>query len=258
MVDLHSHVLHGLDDGAATIEQSVEMVRLAASCGTTDLVCTPHANHEFPYDVALVEQRIEDLERLTENALRIHRGCDLHLSYDNIRNACENSWKYTINSSSYLLVEFSDYLNISSALPMLTELQNAGLLPIVTHPERNLMLSAHIDELEGWVERGCFLQITAQSLLGGFGSRARQCSQALLAKGLVHFVSSDGHDVIHRPPRLDLAKTWIQDNYGAEYAALLVELNPGSVVNNQPIAAGPQKPPQPLKRWYQFWRSGSR
>src|ERR1035438_7394970 len=127
MVDLHSHVLHGLDDGARTLDVSVEMARLAASCGTTDLVCTPHANHEFTYDPALVSQRIEALRNLIGNALRIHRGCDLHLSYNNIRDASENPSKYSINGSSYLLVEFSDYLNIGSAYPMLAELQATGL-----------------------------------------------------------------------------------------------------------------------------------
>jgi protein-tyrosine phosphatase len=258
MVDLHSHILHGLDDGARTVEESVEMVRLAVSCGTTDIVCTPHSNHEYVYNPALVAQRIEDLERLTENSLRIHSGCDLHLSYNNIRDACENTHKYSVNGGSYLLVEFSDYLNIGSAYAMLGELQNAGLQPIVTHPERNPVIAEHLDELAAWVDRGCFVQITALSLLGGFGGRVRRCCQALIQSGLVHFVSSDGHDVIHRPPRLDLAKTWLQDNYGDEYADLLVNLNPANVINDRPISSGAQRPPEAPKRWYQFWRNGAR
>jgi protein-tyrosine phosphatase len=258
MVDLHSHVLHQLDDGAPSLEVSVEMTRLAASCGTTDLVCTPHANHEFSYDPALVTRRIENLARLTGNSLRLHRGCDLHLSYNNIRDACENPSRYSINNSSYLLVEFSDYLNIGSAYPMLAELQGAGLLPIITHPERNPVLSEQLDQLTLWVERGCYVQVTALSLLGGFGSRARLCSEELLMRGLVHFVSSDAHDVVHRPPRLDLARTWLRENFDDQYADLLVDLNPRNVINDRPISAGLQMPPAPPKRWYQFWRASGR
>jgi protein-tyrosine phosphatase len=257
MVDLHSHVLYGLDDGAPTVEVSLEMARLAASSGTTDLVCTPHANHQFSYDPEIIAQRIEDLERLTR-PLRIYRGCDLHLSYNNIRDACENPARFSINRGSYVLVEFSDYLNISSAYPMLAELQRSGLLPIITHPERNPVISEQLDELSLWVDRGCFVQVTALSLLGGFGPRARLCSEALIAKGLVHFVSSDGHDVVHRPPRLDLARTWLQENFGEEYADLLTTLNPRNVIDDQPICVGRQKPPDPPRRWYQFWRADAR
>jgi protein-tyrosine phosphatase len=258
MVDLHSHILHGLDDGARTIEESVEMVRLAASCGTTDVVGTPHANHEFPYDPAVVRQRIEELQAIAGDAPRIHRGCDLHLSYNNIRDACDNPDKYSINGGSYIMVEFSDYLNISSGYAMLAELQRAGLQPIVTHPERNPLISENLDELASWVDRGCFSQLTAASLLGGFGPRARACSHKMIERGLVHFVSSDGHDVIHRPPRLDLARTWLLENFGEEYTELLVDLNPSDVINNRQIDSGPQRPPERPRRWYEFWRTTAR
>jgi protein-tyrosine phosphatase len=157
-----------------------------------------------------------------------------------------------------VLVEFSHYLNIGSAYPMLAELQRSGLLPIITHPERNPVISEQLDELSLWVDRGCFIQITALSVLGGFGPRSRLCSEALIAKGLVHFVSSDGHDMVHRPPRLDLARTWLQENYGEEYADLLTNLNPRNVIDDQPISAGLQKPPDPPRRWYQFWRADAR
>lgn len=255
MVDLHSHVLYGLDDGARTIEDSVAMAGLAASCGTTDLVCSPHANHQYAYEPAVVDERIAALQSLAGNGIRIHRGCDLHLSYNNIRDACDHPAKYSINRSSYQLVEFPDYLNIGTAYAMLAELQRAGLIPIITHPERNPVLSEHVDQLGEWVERGCLLQVTASSLLGGFGPRALRCSETLIGKGLVHFISSDGHDMTHRPPRLDLARHWLTGNYGAEYAELLVELNPASVLRDQPVSAGPVLPPEAPKRWYQFWRT---
>src|ERR1700683_4597300 len=97
MVDIHSHVLWGMDDGAPTIEVSLEMLRVAAAAGTTDIVATPPSNGEFEYQPALIAERIEELTRQTGGAPRIHRGCDLHLSFDNIVEAVENPAQFSIN-----------------------------------------------------------------------------------------------------------------------------------------------------------------
>jgi len=97
MVDIHSHVLWGMDDGAPTIEVSLEMLRVAADAGTTDIVATPHSNAEFEYQPALIAERIEELTRKTGGKPRIHRGCDLHLSFDNIVEAIATPGKYSIN-----------------------------------------------------------------------------------------------------------------------------------------------------------------
>ena len=96
MVDIHSHVLWGMDDGAPTMDVSLEMLRMAAEAGTTDIVATPHSNAEFEYQPALIAERIEELTRQTGGRPRIHRGCDLHLSFDNIVDAVETPGKYSI------------------------------------------------------------------------------------------------------------------------------------------------------------------
>src|SRR5215469_16434201 len=97
LIDIHSHLLYGLDDGAATLEDSVAMARMAVQYGTTDLVVTPHANHDFAFDPEKITQRIAEVCDASEGALRLHRGCDLHLSFENIEDAMENPSKYSIN-----------------------------------------------------------------------------------------------------------------------------------------------------------------
>ena len=94
-VDIHSHVLYGLDDGARTFEDSVEMLRLARNAGTTDIVATPHANSRYHWDPELIDERISELQPHTD--VRIHRGCDFHLQFDNIQDAIAYPQKYTIN-----------------------------------------------------------------------------------------------------------------------------------------------------------------
>src|SRR5688500_1615002 len=132
-VDIHSHILYGLDDGAKTIAESLEMLRLAAAAGTTDIVATPHASGQYAFSPELIDARIGELSAATE--VRIHRGCDFHLQADNIEDAIAHPHKYTINHSGYLLVEFSDIAIFASTDEILSELVGAGMAPIITHPE---------------------------------------------------------------------------------------------------------------------------
>lgn len=240
-----------MDDGAESFEQSVAMVRLAASSGTTDIVATPHSNLEYKFLPDLIDERIGALEQAVGPAPRIHRGCDFHLSFDNVQDAIEHPGKYTIDHRCYLLVEFSDLTIFHTTTEIFERLMGAGMIPVITHPERNGLLQQKIKELREWVEMGCLLQVTAQSVLGRFGSRAREFSETLLAEGLVHVLASDAHDTEHRPPRLDEARAAVAESFNEELAEALTRGNPGMILE------GKRLPPMPAKRsrkkWYRFW-----
>jgi protein-tyrosine phosphatase len=254
LIDIHSHVLYGLDDGARTIEDSVAMVRMAAEHGTTDLVATPHANPNYCFDPRIVEERLAELAASSGNVVRLHSGCDFHLSYDNIQDAIENPRKYTINHHRYLMVEFSDLLIFNNTAEIFSRLQEAGMTPVITHPERNSLLRQRVDQIATWVESGACLQVTAQSLLGEFGRRAADFSRTLLDRKLVHFLASDAHDCERRPPRLDLAHTWVQQRYGEERANALCITNPRATLTGEslePIVSGGVSK---SRKWYQIWR----
>ena len=246
-----------MDDGAPTIEVSLEMLRLAAEAGTTDIVCTPHSNGEFEYVPEIIDARIAELTKLTGGVPRIHRGCDLHLSFDNISEAMENPSKFSICGGRYVLVECSD-LHISGSMDkVLDRLLGIDLVPIVTHPERNPILQKELGKLDGWVEQGCLVQVTALSVLGGFGKRAEATATTLLAKGQVHVIASDAHDPVHRHPKLDEAFAAIASRYGEDIARMLFIDNPGRIIRGQYVAAERWQRAEPRK-WWQFWRGEER
>ena len=241
-----------MDDGSPSEEVSLEMLRIAAEAGTTDIVATPHSNAEYEYRPALIDERIRRLNEVTGGRPLVHRGCDLHLSFDNIVEAVESPAKFSINGQRYILVECSD-LHISGAMDkVLDRLLNADLVPIVTHPERNPILQKDTEKLRGWVNQGCLVQVTALSVMGGFGKRALASAQKLLGEGLVHVIASDAHDPVHRHPRLDEAFGSIAANYGDDIADLLFQSNPARIIRGQFVAGGKVAVAAPGK-WWQFW-----
>ncbi len=244
MIDIHSHILYGMDDGARTLEESVSMARMAAQYGTTAIVGTPHANLMYKFDPAAIAERKAEIEAACEGALKILTGSDFHLTYDNIQDAIEHPTKYCVGHKCYLLVEFSDLLIFKNMSEIFTRLQEAGMVPIITHPERNQLLQMRLPTIEEWVAAGVLLQVTGQSLLGEFGKRAREFSETLLAKDIVHFIASDAHDTQRRPPRLDLAYAHIEKKYGVARAERLFVQNPRACIDGVPLpVAEPETKP---------------
>jgi protein-tyrosine phosphatase len=251
MIDVHSHVLWGLDDGAETRDESVAMLRMAAEYGTTDIVASPHSDLRFNYDPCTVAARIADLSR--EPGLpRIHRGCDFHMSIENVERALADHRPYTINGLNHLLIEFADILIPPSTEEILSQFTGRGIVPIVTHPERNPILQRSISRLKSWIDMGCLMQVTAQCLSDRFGRKARKTAWHLLRSGLVHVIASDGHDTDHRPPRLDMAYRSLEGEFGEGRARLLTIENPGAIIAGGEVRMA--APPEPRRRrwWYPF------
>src|SRR5579863_3733625 len=174
MVDIHSHIVYGVDDGARTKENSLAMLELAASCGTTDIVATPHSDNKYRYDPALIAERIAELQAAVGNRIRIHRGCDFHLHFDNIRSCEEDRSRFTINGQRYLMVEFADSSIPKNIAYLFQDMLRRDITPVITHPERNTLLMGRLNEMIEWVRFGCLIQVTAQSFTGRFGKKAEE------------------------------------------------------------------------------------
>jgi protein-tyrosine phosphatase len=239
MIDIHCHPLPGVDDGARSFDIAVMMCRVAAADGVTHLVATPHSNYSYTFDPTLNRQLLAQLQEAIGEKPRLLLGCDCHLSYDNIQQCVENAKDFTINQTTYLLVELPDQFIPDNLTRVYYDIQVAGLTPIITHPERNALLQRKPELLQHWVSDGCLVQVTAQSYTGGFGSRARKISERLLDDGLVHFFASDAHDVSRRPPMLSRCYRKVAEEKGEEIAQLLMTTNPEAVINGRPL------PPQP-------------
>lgn len=257
MIDIHHHLLPGLDDGSVSEDTSVEMAKIAVEDGITHVVCTPHANHHYSYDPELVGERIAGLERRLARegvALKLGRGADFHLTYDNIQIAIAEPGRFSINGLGYLMVEVADYGLPQGLTETFYQMQLAGLLPVLTHPERNPTLQQDSSRMHDWLRGGLLLQITAGSVLGHMGRRAKSMAHDLLAKRWVHFVATDAHNVTTRPPRMRAAHDEIAKRYGEEYAHLLCVSNPLAAFQGRPL--GPQPEPTGLyedlepKNWW--------
>ncbi len=226
MVDIHCHILPGLDDGPESMDVSLQMAEMAISDGVTHIVATPHANSEFPFIPDLIRQRRDELQGLLGARLTLATGCDFHLSFENLQDIQANPTKYTINQKKYLLVEFADYSIPPSIDKNLHQLHLAGLKPIITHPERNPLIRSQPERLLRWVQQGCYVQVTAQSLAGRFGGSAKAAVDRLLEYEVIHFIASDAHNVSGRPLRLKEAFEVVAERKGEKIARRLLEDNP--------------------------------
>jgi protein-tyrosine phosphatase len=250
MIDIHCHPLPGVDDGARSFDIAVAMCRMAAQDGTTHLVATPHSNYSYAFDPDLNRQLVAELQEKVGPEPKLLLGCDFHLSYDNIQICSQNSKNFTINHTSYLLVELPDQFIPANLDQVYYDIQVAGLKLIITHPERNLLLQRKPELIEQWISMGCLVQVTAQSYTGGFGNKVRRFSEKLLDAGMVHFFASDAHDVRRRPPLLSRCYRKVAQAKGQEIAELLLQKNPEAVINGLPL------PPQP--DWNEVQGGGKR
>jgi protein-tyrosine phosphatase len=234
MVDIHHHLLWGLDDGARDFDTSVAMAKASAADGVTAIVCTPHANGQYTFDPKLNRQKAEELQaRLDADGvkLQIGLGCDFHLSYDNIQDAQQNPTRYSVNGHGYVMVEIPDYGVPKTLNETFYDLQLAGLTPVLTHPERNPTLQADLPRLAEWMRGGVLVQVTGDSVTGKMGKAAEKVAHQLLERRWVHFLATDAHGMKARPPRLSQARDLVAKKYGAEYAESLVTTNPQAVFN---------------------------
>ena len=226
MIDLHCHILPGLDDGPNTIEESIVMAESAIADGITHVVATPHSSDEYHFDFKLVRRLRDELQSRVGSRLQLATGCDFHLNPENLKSLRENAARYCINQRDYLLVEFNE-VSIPPAMDhTLHDLQLAGLRLIVTHPERNGILRTRPERLKKWIQQGCFAQVTGGSLTGLFGPTAQSLALRWVAEGLIHFVASDAHNTRRRPLQLKAAYDAVVGRFGEQKTRPLFFENP--------------------------------
>ena len=256
MVDLHCHILSGLDDGPSTMEESLAMAETAIADGITHIVATPHSSQRFLFDFANVRRVRDELQAHLGSRLQIATGCDFHFNPENLSALRANAPAYCINQHDYLLLEFNE-ISIPPAIDQtLHEIQLSGLRLIVTHPERNAILRARPERLRDWVRRGVYGQVTGGALTGVFGPVAQQISLDWIREGLVHFVASDAHNTRTRPLRLQPAYDAVRERFGAGKARALFLENPLAAFEGRELPhvpeVGEQAPVPKRKRFFFF------
>jgi len=240
MVDIHCHLLPGLDDGPETMEESAEMAEMALADGITHIAATPHANDVYSFESDRNMELCRELAARFEGRLNLTTGCDFHLNYENVEAASASPARFALNQKQYLLLEFADFSLPPFLDQALVRLQQAGLKLIVTHPERNPLVRAAPERLRRWLDAGCYVQLTALSLTGRFGHAAERAALEYLDRGWAHFVASDAHNVGRRPPRLRQAYDLVAARSGPQVARALFHDNPLAAWRGEPLPWTPE------------------
>lgn len=248
VIDLHAHILPGLDDGPSDWNEALAMARVAVADGLTGIVATPHLfQHRGVYQgkvngperiLPLVQEFRKRLA--TEGvSLDIFPGCEVPL-FAELPNFLEQGVILTINDGRrYLCLELPDTVIPPATEDLIFYLHQAGITPIITHPERNLALQEAPHKLVRLLKLGCLAQITAASLRGGFGRRVAKFSEELVKKRYVHLMASDAHSVKRRPPVLSAGFKELTRLVGEARAWDMTALAPARIVRGEtPLAQG--------------------
>jgi protein-tyrosine phosphatase len=235
MIDIHTHILPGVDDGSSSVKESLEMLKIAEENGTTDLILTPHCNipgmfKNYKSD-ALLEHfnMLKDLANDEGISVNLYNGMEIFLTEESPLHYQTDRY-ISLNNSRYLLVEFDFDANPDFALDMLNHLANLDCTPIVAHPERYYFVLDNPSLVKDFKNIGCKLQLNRSSILGGFGKKIQKLSHLFLKNGFIDFVASDSHSPRTRTPRLNDVYYVLAENYGKDLAEKLVEINPRKVI----------------------------
>ena len=240
MIDIHSHILAEVDDGPKSWEASREMCLLSAKDGVECMIATPHSNERYHYDREYLTGVLGHLRGLVGNSIQLGLGCDFHMSFENLQDVAINHRRYTINETNYLLVELSNYSVPPQITDSLVRLGEQGLVPILTHPERNPLLQKTPKRVLEWAEMGVVVQVTASAFTGQWGDLVRRSAQWLLEHDAVHVLASDAHDTKHRVPGLSAGREAAAEICGQDVAQALVDGNPRAIVSGKPLPYFPK------------------
>lgn len=237
MIDLHSHIIYGVDDGSENADMSLELLRIAAKNGTTGIFATPHVidlNNKPSW--SLILERTAELQHMADAAglaISVYTGAEAMISMGLLDAYKEAEHAYCLADSSYALVELPMHEVPLCADEFWYRMQLMGLNPVLAHPERCSAL--HSDTLLRWIRRGVLTQINGASLLGRFGLKAMDKAEIMLREGMVTFIGSDAHKVDVRNTDMSSAYRAVSKLIGEDKAHEIAVLNPKRLLADETI-----------------------
>jgi len=239
LIDIHSHILPGVDDGAKTIEDSVQMAAMAAATGTKVIVATPHMLHP-QYHVAgdAAKAKLEEVRaaiKLANIALEVVLAGEIHWSTDIPQRLASGELLAYCEDRKYILFELPMSHIPHATREVMWQFQMAGIFPVLAHPERNMDFERDPDLIHAYRDAGVPVQVTAMSLTGDFGRKARKVAERWLSEGAIDIIASDGHSARGRPPTLDAAAKVLRKLAGATVEDLLTQEVPRRILAGEPV-----------------------
>jgi len=245
VIDLHCHILPGIDDGSRNLDMSLEMARMAVDDGITMTACTPHIYPGlYMNDTAGITAARDVLQREFDERgipLKLTIGADVHL-VPGLLDGLRAGTVPTLHGTRYLLLEPSHHVAPPHFEESVFRLVAEGYVPVITHPERLTWVEDHYPVFERLVRQGAWMQLTAASLTGVFGARAKYWSERFLGDGMTHILATDAHSNGRRSPRMSQAREIAERMLGPEEAELLVRGRQERILRNEPPSSVPPLP----------------
>lgn len=231
-IDIHNHILTGVDDGARNPETSALMLKMAYDDGIRGIICTPHYQPgTFTTGKAERVIRVNHLREVAKKFfpdLRIYEGCECFAGSGSIIEDIEKGRSGTLADSRYFLAEFSPYTPGNIIEKRLMEIMSAGYWPIVAHAERYYAFEE--ERFRRHIASFCYIQMNADSIMGEDGPKIKKLARKMLSEQIVSFVATDAHGAHHRLPKLSECAAYISSDFGEDYAEKLLYRNPESII----------------------------
>lgn len=236
MVDIHSHILPSLDDGARSLEETLRMAQIAVSSGIRHMAAASHGNF---YDYSLEDyeeafRRAQEALAAEQIPLKLYPGMEIFLDEDAIF-LLEKKELLSLNSTDYLLVEFDFEELPQKAVNRIQRLQQRGWKIVLAHPERYRFIQREPDLARYLADEGCVLQVNSSSILGDFGRECERAAEILMEEGLAGVIASDAHDTKYRPPSAERISRFLEKYFEPAAAKLWLSENPSRILKGYPV-----------------------
>ena len=252
MIDLHTHILPGVDDGSASLEESLEMCRIASAGGTRGIVATSHGNLGSS---SLTVEQYKNAYRLLKQELireeipiRLYSGMEIFMTGE-AAAGLDAGELLTLNQTRYVLIEFYFQEEPWMAEEYLHMLEDVDYIPVIAHVERYYFIQRNPEIIYDWVQRGYVIQTNKGSLLGAFGKKERDTAISLLEHNLVHVIASDAHGTKRRTPDMTNIRRFLGETVGNKYKNLVLNENPVRILSGEEILSFPPRPYRRNRHW---------
>ncbi len=239
MIDMHIHILPGVDDGSRNLEMSLEMASIAAETGVHSIITTPHC-YRGRYENYATKQLQQVWDRLhsaiRKNGIPIHlyQGMEI-MACDDLPELLKNGSVWTLNGTRYFLMEFEFDEDPRYCRKIISSCIKAGYFPVIAHPARYYFVQNDPQIVFEWYTLGCAIQLNKESLLGLNGRKAEEISNSLMRHGLVSCVASDAHRTYWRNTDMSQLHEFLLENYGEEYTYMVLEENPDRILRGKKL-----------------------
>lgn len=237
-IDIHSHILSGIDDGAESVEETLKMLKIAADDGVRQIIATPHFHYRRGHATPeQIRNKISEVQKLAEEAkipVKLHAGNELYYTHE-LLETVKAGEALTMAGSDYVLLEFSPETERRRIQNAMYEFLCEGYYPVIAHMERYLAFQKHEDFAEAVLQMGACFQVNAGSLLGNAGWAVKRFAKEMVKNGNIHFIATDAHDADRRSPAFGKAAEWLLKKCGESALQECVYDNPMMILKNKAL-----------------------